>query len=73
MVRVDVLDFDVRLLKEFRAGKRYDHPYRVIVHQVIGYTLQDYFVRRPGDLPLPETWELAATDDPEATRDYKPG
>ena len=33
----------LRLVDEFRRGKRYPVPYRVVVHQVIGWTLNDHF------------------------------
>jgi len=53
----------VRLLGELRRGKTYRVPYRVVVHQVIGWTLKDYFEGRPTDLPLPDDWEPAELDD----------
>ena len=38
----------LRLLDEFHRGKRYgDVPYRVVVHQVVGWTLNDHFRRPP--------------------------
>lgn len=49
----------VRLLAELDRGKTYSVPFRVVVHQVIGWTIQDYFAGRPTDLPLPEDWEPA--------------
>lgn len=58
-------DVRLRLLDEFRRGKRYDGiPYRVVVHQVIGWTVADHFAGRPTDVPLPEGWEPSAADDP---------
>jgi DNA-directed RNA polymerase specialized sigma24 family protein len=47
----------VRLLAELDRGNTYSVPFRVVVHQVIGWTIQDYFAGRPTDLPLPENWE----------------
>ena len=47
----------LRLLDEFRRGKRYTVPYRVVVHKVIDWTLGDYFAGRRTDVPLPEGWE----------------
>jgi RNA polymerase sigma factor (sigma-70 family) len=58
-------DVRLRLLDEFRRGKRYGGlPYRVVVHQVIGWTVSDYFAGRPTDVPLPEGWEPSAGTDP---------
>jgi DNA-directed RNA polymerase specialized sigma24 family protein len=37
--------------------------FRVVVHQVIGWTIADHFGGRPTDVPLPEGWEPA--DDGE--------
>lgn len=60
-------DVRARLLDEFQRGKRYEGlPYRVVVHQVIGWTIADYFAGRPTDTLLPEGWEPAAPDDPSA-------
>jgi len=54
----------LRLLAEFHRGKRYgDVPYRVVVHQVVGWTLQDHFAGRSIDVPLPEGWEPAVHDE----------
>ena len=53
----------VRLLGELHRGKTYRVPYRVVVHQVIGWTLKDYFEGRPTDLPLPDDWEPADPGD----------
>src|SRR5919108_1527025 len=34
----------LRLVSEFRRGKRYgETPYRVVVHQVIDWTVREYF------------------------------
>lgn len=58
-------DARLRLLDEFRRGKRYEGvPYRVVVHQVIGWTVADHFAGRPTDVPLPEGWEPSAEGDP---------
>ena len=47
----------LRLLAEFRRGKSYAVPYRVVVHNVIDWTLGDHFAGRPTDVPLPDDWE----------------
>jgi RNA polymerase sigma factor (sigma-70 family) len=53
-----------RLLAEHRRGKTYGGvPYRVVVNQVITYTIRDHFEPRPTDVPLPEDWEPAAPPD----------
>ena len=57
-------DVKLRLFRELQAGKRYPVPYRVVVHQVIGWTLRDYWGKRDTTLPLPEGWEPAVEDDP---------
>jgi RNA polymerase sigma factor (sigma-70 family) len=56
-------DVRLRLLAEFRRGKRYGGlPYRVVVHKVIDWTLLDHFEGRPTHVPLPEGWEPPAED-----------
>jgi RNA polymerase sigma-70 factor (ECF subfamily) len=52
-------DVKVRLWKELAAGKTYPVPYRVVVHQVIGWTLNDHFAGRPTDVPLGDDWNPA--------------
>jgi RNA polymerase sigma factor (sigma-70 family) len=57
-------DVFLRLIAEFHRGKRYPGvPYRVVVHQVIGWTLDDYFANRPTRTPLPDELGEAAPDD----------
>jgi len=57
-------DVYLRLLSEFHRGKRYPGvPYRVVVHQVIGWTLKDFFAERPTGTPLPDELDSAAPDD----------
>jgi len=53
-------DVKVRLWKELSAGKVYGVPYRVVVHKVVGWTINDYFAGRPTDVPLPEGWDADA-------------
>jgi DNA-directed RNA polymerase specialized sigma24 family protein len=58
-------DVRERLLAEFSRGKRYGGlPYRVVVHQVIGWTIADHFAGRPTDVPLPEGWAPVESEDP---------
>src|SRR4051812_20845057 len=54
----------LRLVKEFREGKRYPVPYRVVVHQVIGWTLNDHFGLKNPTQPFDEGWD-APVDDAE--------
>jgi len=56
-------DVKVRLWKELSAGKVYGVPYRVVVHKVVGWTINDYFAGRPTDVPLPEGWDAADPED----------
>jgi RNA polymerase sigma-70 factor, ECF subfamily len=54
----------LRLLAEFHRGRRYEGvPYRVVVHQVVGWTIDDHFAGRPTDAPLPDGWEPSAHDE----------
>ena len=55
-------DVEFRLFREFQAGKRYPGvPYRVVVGNVIKWTLADHFGGRPTDVPLPDGWETAGS------------
>src|SRR5262245_53195305 len=57
-------DVKLRLWRELQAGKTYPVPYRVVVHNVIDWTLNDYWGKRDTTAPLPEGWEPGAEDDP---------
>ena len=59
-------DVKVRLWKELSGGKQYSVPFRVVVHQVIGWTLGDHFAGRPTHVPLPEGWDPADSHDDHA-------
>ena len=59
-------DVKVRLWKELSNGKQYSVPFRVVVHQVIGWTLGDHFAGRPTHVPLPEGWDPADPRDDHA-------
>jgi DNA-directed RNA polymerase specialized sigma24 family protein len=53
----------LRLLTEFHRGRRWPGvPFRVVVHQVTGWTLADHFAGRATDAPLPDGWEPGAED-----------
>jgi RNA polymerase sigma factor (sigma-70 family) len=57
----------LRLLREFHRGKRYgETPYRVVVHQVIGWTLSEYFDGRPTDVELPGDWSPDVSEQVDA-------
>ena len=55
-------DVMLRLLAEFRRGKRYSVPYRVVVHQIVDWTLKEHFQGQDTSLPLPDGWEPAVED-----------
>ena len=59
-------DVCLRLLAELRRGKRYSVPYRVVVFNVVKWTIRDHFAGRPTDVPLPEGWDVPSGDDPYA-------
>ncbi len=55
-------DVVVRLLSELARGRRYAVPFRVVVHNVVGWKIKEHWARRRGEpLELPD--DLAA-DDP---------
>jgi RNA polymerase sigma-70 factor, ECF subfamily len=55
-------DVRLRLLGEFRRGKRYSVPYRVVVHQVLDWTLKEHFQGQDTAVPLPDAWEPSVKD-----------
>jgi RNA polymerase sigma factor (sigma-70 family) len=65
----------LRLLQEFHRAKSYgETPYRVVVHQVVTWTIADYFAGRATDMPLPDGWDPAggqANDDGLARHDLR--
>ena len=56
----------LRLLAEISRGKRYAVPYRVVVHQVIDWTLKEHFQNQDTSMPLPEGWEPAVESSSES-------
>jgi DNA-directed RNA polymerase specialized sigma24 family protein len=56
-------DVKVRLWTELRKGRTYSVPFRVVVHNVIRWTLKDYYARRPTHLPLADGWDPADPGD----------
>jgi RNA polymerase sigma factor (sigma-70 family) len=42
----------VRLLSELKRGKRYNAPFRVVVHNVIGWKIAEHFGERPKEAEL---------------------
>src|SRR4051794_29414404 len=52
-----------RLLKELARGKTYSVPYRVVVHQVVTWTIKEHWQGRPTDVPLPEGWDVEMTEN----------
>jgi RNA polymerase sigma-70 factor (ECF subfamily) len=57
-------DVCLRLLGELRRGKRYAVPFRVVVVQVVRWTVSDHFAGRPTDVPLDENWDAPSGGDP---------
>lgn len=68
LVRAREAGYDVahdvveRLLAELRRGRRYPVPYRVVVHMVVKWTLQEHFQGLPTDRPLPDDWDESAAE-----------
>jgi RNA polymerase sigma factor (sigma-70 family) len=56
-------DVKVRLSSELRRGRSYAVPFRVVVHNVIGWTLKDHYAGRPTHVALPEGWDPADPSD----------
>jgi DNA-directed RNA polymerase specialized sigma24 family protein len=51
-----------RLWGELQRGRRYTVPYRVVVHNVVTWTIQEHFQGLPTDIPLPDGWDPAAVE-----------
>jgi RNA polymerase sigma factor (sigma-70 family) len=51
-----------RLLGELQRGRRYPVPFRVVVHNVVTWTLKEHWQGLPTEGPLPEDWDPAATE-----------
>ena len=56
-------DVKVRLWSELRKGRTYSVPFRVVVHNVIRWTLKDHYARRPTHVPLADDWDPADPGD----------
>ena len=53
----------IRLLKELKRGRRYRVPFRVVVHQVIGWKINEHFApRKLQEVKLEEWLEEASTE-----------
>lgn len=59
----------LRLLAEFRRGRTYPVPFRVVVSRVVDWTVKDYFEGRPTDQPLPDDWAPAQEGHADAVAD----
>jgi DNA-directed RNA polymerase specialized sigma24 family protein len=59
-------DVCARLASELCRGKRYRVPYRVVVHQLVSWTIKDHHAGIPTDLPLPYGWDAVGADNPFA-------
>ena len=51
-----------RLLNELQRGRRYTVPYRVVVHNVVSWTIKEHFQGLPVDARLPDDWDPSAAD-----------
>lgn len=54
-----------RLFAEFKRGRSYPVPYRVVVFKVIEWTVKGYFQHRRLDEPLPDEWDAELVDPEE--------
>jgi RNA polymerase sigma factor (sigma-70 family) len=53
----------LRLWAELQRGKRYAVPFRVVVFNVIGWTVKEHFQGASTAVPLPEGWDPATWDN----------
>jgi DNA-directed RNA polymerase specialized sigma24 family protein len=51
-----------RLLSELGRGKRYTVPYRVVVHNVVTWTIKEHFQGLPLETELPADWDPSALE-----------
>lgn len=61
------------LLRDLHAGKRFDVPFRVVVHQRTTWTLLDYYreqQRRPEELPEEEPADRDALEQIEGSLEF---
>jgi RNA polymerase sigma factor (sigma-70 family) len=57
----------LRIFGEYMRGKRWNgHPFRVVVHQVTGWTIKDYFEGRTYTDLLPDDWDPGAANPTDA-------
>jgi RNA polymerase sigma factor (sigma-70 family) len=59
----------IRLLSELKRGRRYRVPFRVVVHQVIGWKVKEHFARGKIDEVELEDWLRTASTESTAERD----
>ena len=58
-----VQEIMLRLVRELSAGKAYPVPYRVVVHQVVGWLIKAHFQgERISLVQLPEDWDPVGED-----------
>jgi RNA polymerase sigma factor (sigma-70 family) len=54
----------IRLLSELKRGRRYRVPFRVVVHQVIGWKINEHFAgTKLSEVELQEEWMHEASTD----------
>jgi RNA polymerase sigma-70 factor (ECF subfamily) len=51
-----------RLWRELQSGRTYDVPFRVVVHNVVTWTIKGHFARRRGEAPLEEVDDVDPID-----------
>jgi RNA polymerase sigma factor (sigma-70 family) len=62
-----------RLWAELKRGKRYCVPFRVVVHNVIGWTIRAHFqARRDEPVPLPDDHDVPGGESPELDDPIEP-
>ena len=59
-----------RVLRELQAGKTYPIRFRAALHNIVTWTIKDFF-RRRRDLPLPEWLEEEAPDPFESFEEIR--
>lgn len=52
-----------RLLAELQRGRTYNVPYRVVVHNVVTWTIKEHWQGTPTNVPLPDGWDPEAPEE----------
>lgn len=60
----------LRLYRELESGKTYPVPFRVVVHNVIGWEIQEHFRKQHSrEVPLPDSYDAPGEPDIELDDD----